>query len=492
MNNTTYKTKTLFLLVLCSIVPCLYSFTLTLDNGLTHYQVLQAGVDDKNLPVEVSGTCSGKGTIEVQVTGIGYVIIPWKAIGSTDGSGWKAVLNDIPVGGPYRVDFQVKNDAGEVTESTSILDILVGDLWIMAGQSNMYGVGNLVDTEEPHPLVHLYSMAYKWRIAKDPLHVLAESPDPVHYGRLKATEEERPKKIYEAYTATKGAGLGLPFALEMVRRTGRPIGLIASAHGGTSMTEWDPSLRDKGGESLYGSMYKQVQAVGGKVRGVLWYQGESDAGKDPQPLYKERMQKLVEAIRKDFADPQLPFYYVQIGRFVNENPDPTFWNKLQNDQLELEKELQPGGMVASIDLSLDDLIHAGTQGLKILGYRLANLVERDLFKGKVVSGPRPEKVERLNSPYGPQIKVTFSNVNGKLLSAGRPSGFTISSAPDAPNLPVIYKITFPDDEPDAVILWLTKMPEQAFLWYGRGFDPYCNIIDEANMAVPVFGPIQIP
>lgn len=478
--------------VILSALLCFSSFSLTINNGLVNYQVLQANTEDKNFPVEVSGTCSNDGKLEMRVIGLAYEIAPWKEVGSAQNNQWKATLSDIPVGGPYTIEFQIKDTSGEVKESASIYDVLVGDVWILAGQSNMYGVGNMENVTEPHPLVHLYSMSYQWRIAKEPIHILAESPDPVHYSRVLKSEEERARKIKEAINGTKGAGLGLPFAVEMVKRTGRPVGLIASAHGGTSMTEWDPSLKDKGGESLYGSMYKQVQSAGGKVRGVLWYQGESDASKDPQPLYKERMRKLVESFRKDFGDANLPFYYVQIGRFILENPDATYWNKLQNDQLELEKELAPGGMVPVIDLALDDLIHAGTEGLKILGYRLANLVERDLFGGKCSTGPRVEKIERLSSPYGPQVKITFSGVNGKLKSAGRPSGFSISTAEDAPVLPCIYKITFSENEPNAVILWITKMPEQAFLWYGRGFDPYCNIVDEANMAVPVFGPIPIP
>ncbi len=477
--------------VLSYLVFSLSTFALTIDKGFVPYQVLQANTEDKNFPIEVSGTCANDGKVEMRVVELAYEVLSWKEVGSAENGQWKATITDIPVGGPYTVEFQIKDAGGEVKEKTSVNDVLVGDLWILAGQSNMYGVGNLENVTEPHPLVHLYSMSYQWRIAKEPIHILAESPDPVHYTRVLKSEDEREQRIKEAVNGRKGAGLGLPFAVEMVKRTGRPIGLIASAHGGTSMEQWSPDLKDKGGESLYGSMYKQVQSAGGKVRGVLWYQGESDAGKDPQPLYKERMRKLVQAFRNDFGS-DLPFYYVQIGRFVVENPDPTYWNKIQNDQLELEKELAPGGMVASIDLSLDDLIHAGTEGLKTLGYRLANLVERDLFGGKVLSGPRVEKVERLNSPYGPQVKVTFSNVNGRLKSAGKPSGFSISTAEDGPNVPCIYKITFPENEPNAVILWITKMPEKAFLWYGRGFDPYCNIVDEANMAMPVFGPIPIP
>jgi sialate O-acetylesterase len=44
-------------------------------------------------------------------------------------------------------------------------------------------------------------------------------------------------------------------------------------------------------------------------------QGESDAAKEPEAIYKERMHKLIEAFRNDLGNPELPFNYVQIGRF---------------------------------------------------------------------------------------------------------------------------------------------------------------------------------
>ena len=43
------------------------------------------------------------------------------------------------------------------------------------------------------------------------------------------------------------------------------------------MEQWNPAKKEQGGNSLYGSMLRQVKLAGGKVRGVLWYQGESDA-----------------------------------------------------------------------------------------------------------------------------------------------------------------------------------------------------------------------
>src|SRR5260221_11437070 len=67
---------------------------------------------------------------------------------------------ELPVGGPYTV-----GDAH---------DILVGDLWVLAGQSNMEGVGDLVDVEKPSPFVHSLQSREEWAVPEKPLHEAAE------------------------------------------------------------------------------------------------------------------------------------------------------------------------------------------------------------------------------------------------------------------------------------------------------------------------------
>ena len=56
----------------------------------------------------------------------------------------------------------------------------MGDVWVLAGQSNMQGCGEMSGAAKPHPLVRAFSMARVWRLATDPLHILPESPDSCH------------------------------------------------------------------------------------------------------------------------------------------------------------------------------------------------------------------------------------------------------------------------------------------------------------------------
>jgi sialate O-acetylesterase len=247
------------------------------------------------------------------------------------------------------------------------------------------------------------------------------------------------------------------------------------------MDQWSPSLKDQGGASLYGGMLRRFRAAGGRIAGVLWYQGESDANPKAMPVFAAKFQSLIEAIRVDFQQPDLPFYYVQIGRHVNDaNVDE--WHAVQDAQRRVETLFRNVGMTTAIDLELDDGIHVGTDAFPALAARLANLAE-----GKLQRGPRPVRARR----DGARILVEFASVNGSLRHTGRLSGFTVHNAEGRP-VPLIYRQHILAGTPNTVeLLFGGKLPEGATLHYGYGKDPYVNLTDEADMPCPVFGPLKI-
>lgn len=74
-------------------------------------------------------------------------------------------------------------------------------------------------------------------------------------------------------------------------------------------------------------------------------------------------------------------------------------------------------------------------------------------------------------------------------SSGRPAGFTLRDAAGN-ELPAIYKVSL--DGPDALLkLTDPALLPGAFLWYGYGLAPYCNLTDSTGAAVPAFGPISL-
>jgi len=252
------------------------------------------------------------------------------------------------------------------------------------------------------------------------------------------------------------------------------------------MDQWSPSLKDRDGESLYGSMIRRVQASGGRVKGMLWYQGESDANSKASANFLQKFEAFVKAVREDFHQADLPFYYVQVGRNIDKN-NVNEWNGVQLAQLRAESEIPHVAMAAAVDLQLDDSIHVSTPDLKRLARRMADLAGIDLFPrvknyGEKKRGPRP-----LAATYqGGIVKVTFSGVNGRLQSDGRIAGFSIHGS-NGDWVPMIYKSRIDPAEASSVLLYVQgKMPEGATLWYGAGKDPYCNVRDAADMAVPVF------
>ncbi len=456
-----------------------YGQSLRVTGGAVDEQVFQRNANG-TATVALSGVAEGGDgkTVEAQVSRKHVPLRNWAAVGKIGGGKWAAEIAALPTGGPYRIDLRVTGGQ----PSAAVDNILVGDLWMLAGQSNMEGVGDLVDVEAPHELVHSFDMTDQWIVAEEPLHTLVAAVDPVHQEIRKMPERLSGEKLREYMSARKkGAGLGLPFAVEMVRRTGVPVGLIPSAHGGTSMDQWDPGLKSRAGHSLYGGMLRRFQATGSKISGVLWYQGESDANPKASGPFQEKFERLVHMVREDFGQPDLPFYYVQIGRFIN-NTNLNDWNLVQEMQRKAESTIPHSGMAASIDFSLDDIIHVGTQDHKRLGRRLANLA-----LGQTKRGPRPVSAVFRDGV----VRVTFEEVNGRLISEGRLSGFSIHGADGAP-VPAIFKARLDPADPNAVLLHIAgKLPEGAGVRYGYGKDPYCNLSDQKDMGAPVFGPMPI-
>ena len=427
----------------------------------------------------------------------------------------------VPVGGPYTIQCRLEIDKRILTATAG--PVYVGDLWVLAGQSNMEGVGDLIDVTPPRQQVMMLGMDGKWSQAEEPLHWLVDSPDPVHSGDAK-TRSDRSAQTHK--TRKKGAGLGLPFAAAMVEATRVPIGLVACAHGGTSMEQWNPAKKDDGGNSLYGSMMRQFRLAGGKVKGVLWYQGESDAmNPEAWKSYSQVFTRFIGAVRADFGQPELPFYFVQIGRFVAA-VNPKGWNAVQDAERLLPERVPNTAVISVIDLEFDDAIHVGTQGLKRAGQRLARIAQRELF-GQV--GATTPTLDRVTKGSSNTLMVRFKGVNmgvgapyrsmpgmagmggnvgmssmmnqAPTFSTGDSSsiglkpdhhiaGFSIRKE-DGGEIPMIFEACVGKAR-DTVILKLTgAIPPKSALYYGYGMYPYCNLIDGMDMAVPVFGPISL-
>ena len=373
------------------------------------------------------------------------------------------------------------------------------DVWVLAGQSNMQGAGWLQNALAPDERVWSFSSAGQWGCANEPLHRLWESCTPVHQELMRVWMPEADKQISdeeyarrENETCTAGSGLGLAFGIAIADGLGKPVGLIPAAHGGTSLDQWSPKLKYLGGRSLYGAMLQRIQMAGGNLRGILWYQGESDTTlMDLGRTYARRFDEWIAAVRSDTGIPDLPVYVVQIGRVIEPADREGLWlgwDLVREALRTLPARTAHTAVTSAVDLSLVDLIHADTSSLIRLGKRLAQLA----LAGRQL-GPQVVGIERFKAPGGlcNAIRVRFSGMSGGWRRTENIRGFAVR-LPDAETRAPLYVVNAwvdPNGEgTDIIVLLNREMEADVKLGYGLGLNPSCDLADEADMPLCSFLP----
>lgn len=401
-----------------------------------------------------------------------------------------------------------------------------GDLWLLGGQSNMYGNGELTHELTPDPRILFYADSNEWVVAKDPMKFFWTG----------APHDGAPDY---SHLPVHGSGLGLFFAKHLISVIDRPIGLIGVQSGGPMTKIWDPTLMDGGKMPappyLYGPMIQRVIDAGGygKLKGMIWYQGESDAVEVPSAAsdYEHNLLNFVDRIRQDTGNPNLPIIIVQLARLVTnripglpgtaggESYGDIFstltqnWEHVREVQRQVAQKRDNVFLVASVDLyPMVDPIHLDYGAFQRLGPRIAEVAISEVYRLPGHGTPiRLESidVEPLHSYKTSQvvqgrtvIRLRFSGVTGRLKSVGQSSGFSLRFPYTDKDVlmrgvPVIYATDFDTDDPAAILLRLTANPDtlvshfQPVLYYGEGLYPFCTIVDDKDMAIPAFGPVTV-
>jgi sialate O-acetylesterase len=384
------------------------------------------------------------------------------------------------------------------------------DIWLLGGQSNMQGYAPLNEQAKPNPNIMMFNMDNKWMVAQEPVHRIFEAAAPVHkqMALVAANFTQEQVEQFEKQTKTEpvgGVGPGLFFAQHLIGNGVKALGLIPCAHGGTSIEHWSPAHKDQGDNSLYGTMLNRVRMVGGKIKGLLWYQGESDTDNNTSLEFEQKTLNFIDSLRRDTNIPDLPVIQVQIGRFRCNDLPPQKGIELERVReaqrriISLRKNVY---MVTAIDQPLSDIVHVSFDGQKVLGKRMAEIALTYVYKK---SGHAThidlESVEVFNgtasndSCFRPNnyLKIRFTGVNGKLNFFGRPADFNMRTPIPADPYIIPYLTELdPNDGSILIVRFHTANTPQTKLIYGSGPDPYMNILDEKGMCVPAFGPIEIP
>lgn len=451
--------------------------------GLTDHQVLQRNAENVcETVIECAGELAGDLMVHVSQDGETLDGWEWRTVGEVSAGECECLVSGIPVGGPYNISLRIGD-----TEGVSFRDVLVGDVWILGGQSNMQGIGLIEDAAKPHPQVRAFYMNDQWATAEDPIHNLWDAVDPVHTHLNGGTPCKRNPAV--------GVGPGVAFGQAMYELSGVPQGLIPCAHGGTSMSQWSPESKDKNGDSLYGAMLRRFWKNGQRVAGVVWYQGCNDTVDGEFDFYTERMVQFVSEIRRDIDKPRLPFAMVQLATwfwptgFTGTNISG--WNSIREQQRLLAEKVEDLVVVPAIDLELDDPIHISGREQQRLGHRLAEAMWT--LSGEDNASEPPITVGAVNflkADY-PVIEISMNHVMGRLKSTGKPTGFTVTDTQGNP-LPAIFRTELQGSR----ILLHTSIRQEIEisefdLYYGFGPAAYCNIVDEGNRSLPAFGPIRV-
>ncbi len=307
---------------------------------------------------------------------------------------WEIELQ-IPAGGPYRIEtgLDVRSSTPGLTwvfRGDVRLHLGVGDVFLIAGQSNAAGYGRDNAFDAPDMQVHLFRNRQSWDLACHPLNEATGAAD--------APNSER---------GVCGSSPYLAFGKCFARFSRRPVGLIPTALGGMPIRMWD--TRQDG--SLYRNMLARVKAAGGRVAGMLWYQGCSDTSPDDAMTsdeYLERFGYMVRQLRADLQS-EVPVFTFQINRELTPRSDAG-WGRVREAQRRAAHEIPGVYVLPTTDSDLADGIHNSGHGNQRLGERLARqcagaLLGMPAHNAPDIAAARAE---------GTTLSLRFANLVGEL------------------------------------------------------------------------------
>lgn len=264
------------LVVLAFAIPSNAQASITLTSPVP-YQVFQrhGGTAD----IVISGTTSASGTIEARFNGG-----EWQAVTPIRNGAFSGILANQPQG-QGGLEVRVA-EAPEITAGVPYVGI--GDVFIIAGQSNAAGYGYTLNTAAHQWLKgSLFGNDYAWRELTDPTDSDANQVDRISLD-----------------WGTSGSVWTL-VGTHFMNARNIPVAFVPAAKSGSSITEWQPPRNRFNRNTLYGSMAHRARLTG--ARAVLWWQGESDSlGGMSGADYQNRFSQIASAIQADLGIPIIP------------------------------------------------------------------------------------------------------------------------------------------------------------------------------------------
>lgn len=462
----------------------------------TSHMVLQRGLPDR-----VWGSAEAGEDVTVTIAGQTKT-----AKTGADGK-WLVTLDPLEAGGPHTLVVKGKNEI-------KLDDVLVGEVWICSGQSNMamaVGQSNSADLESlaaKYPQIRLISVPQ----------IGTQEPQADFKGQWETCTPETVKQF---------SAVGFFFGRQLHETLDVPIGLIDDAWGGSSCEAWIardilaadekykplldrwekieknlPQLKvahekqmaewktvaekakaagklpprapqspeaQLAGQHRPGNLYNGVlkPTIGYGIRGAIWYQGESNAGRAYQ--YRDMFPLMISSWRKEWGIGDFPFYWVQLADFQAEKPEPgdSTWAELREAQTMAMNRLPNTGEAVIIDIGESNDIHPRNK--QDVGKRLARWA---LAKDYGVQVPHRSPQYKAMETQGNKIVLTFDHPGSGLKSfdVATVRGFAIAGA-DKKFVWAKANII----GADKIEVWSDAVKEPAAVRYAWAENPVCNV-----------------
>jgi sialate O-acetylesterase len=476
------RRKTIYAMLLLVILAFGQSAVRADDKPFVHTlfandMVLQRGVED---PIW-GWTDPGK-TVTVSMNGKTAT-----ATADQDGK-WIAKIGPFEAGGPFDLTISGPQDV-------KLTNVLVGDVWICSGQSNMeMGLGNGYDKDHEiasadHPQIRLFTVPK--HVAYTPQSEFGTSPHPGEAQWLVCT----PKNIMVGDWAGFSA-VAYYFGRDLNEKLQVPIGLVHTSWGGTICEAWAsaPALKkmsdfqdavetiEKTGEApksgnarpnknnpnvptvLYNGMIAPLEPMA--IKGAIWYQGESNAARAAQ--YRTLLPTMIGDWRSRFTGGDFPFFIVQLASFMHPSPEPqeSQWAELREAQTHAADTVGHSALAVTLDIGNAQDIHPKNK--QEVGARLA-LDALAIAYGQDVeySGP----VFKEMGVDGNKAILKFDHLGGGLAAAGGPLGGFAIAGDDGKFVWADAKI-----DHDTVVVSSKKVEKPTAVRYG-----WSNNADLANL-----------
>jgi sialate O-acetylesterase len=380
---------------------------------------------------------------------------------------WRVEFNPLSAGGPHTLTIS------QGAEKIELKDVLIGEVWLCGGQSNMEWPLHATDGAKEAIDASLNESIRLFTVPR------RGAPKP-------ETDVGGEWSVCNPQSVPNFSAVGYHFGRELQKAIGVPVGLISSNIGGTTAERWmarehidsNPHLRGmstpQGACDLYNAMIAPLAPFG--VAGAIWYQGESNADRAIQ--YRKLMPAMIESWRRTIGHGDFPFLMVQLAPFmkIEEAPMESAWAELREAQLMSTSTCPNTGIAVITDVGDEKDIHPRKKAP--VGARLA-LAARALAYGEKIeySGPVVESMAVVDG----KAVLAFTHAAGGLVAKdGEPKGFTIAGEDRK------FRNAQARIERNRVIVWSDEVPHPVAVRYGWSNCPVVNLWNRAGLPASPF------